>query len=63
MKGKIPIEIPRELEYVYGEGVTSKDIVRKWVCEFKKGRVDIHDNLSLTQQCPSPYHSSVSRTS
>lgn len=45
-KRKTPIDIFRELKYMYEEGVTSKHNVREWVGEFKEGIVDVHNCMS-----------------
>ena len=42
-KGVNGSEIHREVTLVYGEKCISLQMVRKWVDQFKKGRVDIHD--------------------
>lgn len=42
----------RELKFEYGNGVMSRDKVRKKVREFKEGRVDVHDFWSPAWQRP-----------
>uniref|UniRef100_A0A1B6H756 THAP-type domain-containing protein n=1 Tax=Homalodisca liturata TaxID=320908 RepID=A0A1B6H756_9HEMI len=38
-----PIEIHRQLCEVYGNGVMSEGVVRKWCVQFKNGRTNVHD--------------------
>ncbi len=42
-KNKSTVEIHRQLTEVYGNEVTSIQMVRKWFREFCKGRCEVHD--------------------
>ncbi|GBN47585.1 hypothetical protein AVEN_216232-1 [Araneus ventricosus] len=54
-------EIRRQISEVYGENITSKGMIRKWVTSFKYGRTNVHDEnngcsgeeiISLVQNRP-----------